>query len=462
MQKLFNVQQFLKLLYRHLYFQRLIAFSLLAFSIQCRSPVVQSTNESFSAGTLAFILPAFFTDELILPESPEVSTREKLEKEKERRIARIQTRIQDLMAAGELATKYGFNDDEYYSTYVFLQTRGRHSRAAGLYFTRHLGENYKIPDILKLLKINISPKNVNDTIEKSVVRDGANIKTREPLEDIQIGTDEKGKIYLSDIAASVSGEDFSRLLSFSYNARLGAITEVVRGYTDRIAHDLLRSEMQAQESQLFKFDHHRASELFLSAKFGKAGKGVYPTGTLELKFSPTELYDHYFQILPALTPMRYVIATGAIFKNQESAERFASQWKDKITLRTLCNRAEHIQCGLKWHIRGYKNAKDLAEREERSLLDNWILKNALESKMYPDVQEINGLWYTLKIDSIQFEDDNPTFEKYSWAVRRDLTMQSLNLLLESEMKTIKQRLNVQFEQEAFIRIFNKSIIQKTD
>lgn len=441
----------------------------------CNKSVIKTSAGNLSRGSLEYLLASFFQEDLIGRKKTKedikdtekndfsnlagkVKSPDKLAQE------RILNRIKDLYAAGLVATRYGFKEHQSYDQYVFFHKRSREGMASSVYFSRNLRTDESQNDYrakLDLLKIKLSPKEINEILERNVIREGAIVKTKDSMNDIVIGRNDGKPIYLAHISRYTTVEEYTRLLAFKKEARPAAIVEAIAAYVDYFAQLKLLEDIGANESQLQVFDHNRSAEMYLSKRFGKAEKGIFPTMSLELKFSSTELYDHYLKILPTLNHINSIFVKGAIFKEKAQAIDFHQKLRLNKTIEQLCKENRNYKsCGTAYHITGYDNFLDKAERENRSAFENWLLESAFRSNNVPSLLFWKNHWYAARIEKINYAEKNPSFEKYSWKVKHDLNEKSLHALLKSEMKTAIKEMDFQVDNSVFQEIYYKLASKK--
>ncbi|MBF0236435.1 MAG: hypothetical protein HQM12_01920 [SAR324 cluster bacterium] len=233
-------------------------------------------------------------------------------------------------AQGLLATRHGLKTDPRYSWFLLRKRRGRLANEAHLAWKRHTGGNqsFSYEAIWKAFAVQVDLTSVSASIEKLVNRDPHLPRLTTDPGQVNVGHWAEGDITLAMLKLEMLEEDWTRMLVFSEPVRQQALLEALKYWTHTMLSKKVVADFGAVKEELERQDHNRVAELFLLSRYRQGGKGIYPVDPLHVKFTRTQLFDHYMATRSRFRQILQLNARYTVVKDWDIATEFIEKLEE--------------------------------------------------------------------------------------------------------------------------------------
>ena len=393
--------------------QLLLLSGLCLLLLHCRDIVIRSQAGEFSRGTYTMLLD-IYKDEQIERLQKGVSEKE-IEQE-------FLEKLKTYEALGALALDLKIEKNEYFQQFLALQNKSRYSKAAFAYWRQKLGGDFSFSDVFQYYDVKVNPSSAIAAIER--FRAGGSTEKTTIL-----GSWKRGDITLADLRLAVTTLEYKTFLGLDSKPLKDALPEKIRSFLAKVAHDEMRHNYRAYESELQRWDLSQVADKFVRVKYGIAGKGIYPDEPIEVPVSMEEIYDVYHANLNRYARLQAVLVEEYFCFSKEEAEALIPQ-----LLQATFPKPSRIR-----YVQAYNNPDDFREKERRSDADNAILaaayKNVRVSNPYP-----YGKGYAVAYMKTFQRAEEPSVEKYSSKIEREIQLNLLRRQYELDLSDKKTAL----------------------
>ncbi len=397
------------------------------FGSACSKLVYEHQEGRLSRGTFNFLKDAFYGGQFEEEETPQ------------KRNQAIINDLSDLDALGFLATRKGMKQDGYYPEYMFRQERSRHGKAAIAYWKTKYKEKFNWQMLFSAEKLSYDEKKVLKEFNE------AHQGTKK-IEDVLVAEFEGKPIYYANLRHVMTYSDYTQFPGYNETALLSGMREVLKAWLEKKIHDRVVKNMNADESELKRFDHDRVANLYLKVRYGKAGKGIYPGSMDKIKLTPMEIYDHFHRMQNALADVLQVKVAFTVVADENRGEELIAKLDKGGNFAELAPKyaadPKFVATATPHIIKGYDRSRGLDEREKRNYYDRLILDMAGRDVSKPDPYLGKDGIVIVRIYEVARALEKVQLSDVSWKVENDLRTKLLNAVFDEDVKDSRKKLKI--------------------
>jgi hypothetical protein len=226
--------------------------------------------------------------------------------------------------------------------------------------------------------------------------------------------------------------------------------DVLKSWLEKQIHDRLVWQLSADERELRRFDHNRVAVLFLKVKYGKAGKGIYPTGIDQIPLTPNEIYDHFHKMQNTLADVLWVKAAYTVVAEENLAEELIAKLDKGASFPELAARyaiaPKFIETAKPKIYPGYDRSKDIEAREKRDYYDRLIIDMAGRDVTKPDPYLGKDGIVIVRIYEVSRALEKVKLQDVSWKVENDLRLKLLGEVYEHDVRDAREWLKIRYNE----------------
>jgi hypothetical protein len=408
---------------------RYFPFILLFFTQACSKYVYEHKEGRLSRGTFHFLKAYYYQGQFEEEETVEARNRQ------------IINDLADLDAIGHLATRKGLRKDPYYGEYMFRQLRARHGKAALAYWQEKYKEKFNWQMLFGAENLQYD--------EKTVLRELKNVhQSGGKVDDVLVARFEGKPVYYHNLKGVMTLSDYEQFPNYTEQAQQSGLRDILKAWLQKQIHDRLVYQMSADERELLRFDHNRVGVLYLKVKYGKAGKGIYPTSLDKIPLTPTEIYDHFHKIQNTLADVLWVKAAYTVVAEENLAEELIAKLDAGGNFAELAERyalaPKFIPTARPTIYRGYDRTKDIEDREKRDYYERLILDMAGRDVTKPEPYLGRDGIVVVRIYDVSRALEKVKLQDVSWKVENDLRLKLLGEVYDHDIRDAREALKIRF------------------
>lgn len=400
----------------------------------CSPKIISGKGGGISDSTFKYLRIVYYDDQL---------SEYKDESEKKWKIVQD---IRDIYARKILAEKKGLLKDIYYPEYLIKQIRARRARSAlHIYKTRH-GPQLKKEELFEKEGVKFSPEYAAREIE--------NLRSSgKSMDHIRLAVKNDSEITLGHIKKICNNNEWQQLIAQNGVGLQNSLREFLEHYLFEKEDNALIDKMGAVESEIEVLDIGRVAVLYLQLKYGMAGKGIYPGMMFDVKFTPTELYDHFHKIQRSLSHLISAQLQYTVVADEKKAEEFLQlldNGKDFYQLTgKFAVKPQFIHTGKFHQLKGYDRSLPVAKRERRNYYDKLFIDMASRDMTEPEPYKGKDGFIIARLKNIMKAQDKVSFEESGWRVKHDLQVKLLGEQFKQDMKDTIENANLEIRLPPF-------------
>lgn len=398
-------------------------------TVGCSKLVYEHQEGKLSRGTFNFVKQIYYPGQFEEEES--VAKRNQA----------IVNDLADLDAIGLLATKKGLKKDAYYPEYMFRQEKSRHGKAAIWYWQQKYKDKFNWQMLFPAENLKYDESKFLKTVAETR-------KNGTKFEKILVAEFEGKPVYYADLASAMTVSDYQQFQGYAEATLKPGMREVLKAWLEKKIHDRVIWSMSAEESELKRFDHNRVAVLYLKVKYGKAGKGIYPSAMDKITLTPMEIYDHFHKMQNSLADVLWVKAAYTVVAEDSRAEELIAKLDKGGKLEELAakyaSEPKYIPTATAKVIKGYDRKLGVDEREKRDYYDRLILDMASRDVTRPDPYLGKDGIVIVRIYDVSRALEKVQLNQVSWKVENDLRTKLLNAVYDEDIKDTRNKLRIQY------------------
>lgn len=403
----------------------------------CSKYVYEHREGRLSRGTFAFLKAYYYQGQFEEEETVEARNRQ------------IINDLADLDAVGSLATRHGLKKDPYYAEYMYRQMRARHGKAAIGYWQEKYKDKFNWQMLFAAEKLDYDEKRFVKEFQKTHQAGGK-------VADVQVARFEGRPVYYHNLKSVMTISDYEQFPNYTEPALQSGMRDTLKAWLEKQIHDRLVWQLSADERELLRFDHNRVGVLFLKVKYGKAGKGIYPTAMEQIPLKPQEVYDHFHKMQNTLADVLWVKAAYTVVGEENLAEELIAKLDKGESFEKLAARyaiaPKFIATARPTIIKGYDRSKDVEAREKRDYYDRLILDMAGRDVTKPDPYLGRDGIVVVRIYDVARALEKVQLQDVSWKVENDLRTKLLNEVYELNVKDARTALGFLYNERLIKRL----------
>lgn len=363
----------------------------------CKEPVLTYKNGKLSSGSYLYIKELYYTN---------------LKKDKD-----ILENLKTRYSIGELANKLKLKDDKNYKDFLQLERRARRASSA-IYFYKQLyqespDKNSLVKKVKEKYRIEVDPSLAEKAIKESVVWKLSFYELDKKENQVMIGKISNENFTLEKLKEVLLDKEIFELLNYRDTPWKELFESCIEYYSYYLLDQERIKSLNAKEEELIFWEHSKVSELFVSAKYANAEKGVYPTESIEIKLHPEELFNHFHKIKEKLIDVKRVEASYIILKDENAAKSFYSKLKLGEKFIGIAKQI-NSSVGMISPIWIYN---DINRKKE---IDTMIIDLARQNILISEPMVYKGSFLIVQIYQIEREKLDIPYKDYSFQVELDL------------------------------------------
>jgi len=333
------------------------------------------------------------------------------------------------MAIGYIADQLGLLDDPYYSKFLAISQRSRIQRAA-IQWLKHKKKTNDIDINLAFKEYGIEsdPQQATKAIQACIQREKHNFHLKCP--DVVLGRIKNKSLTLTIIKPLLTPEEWYQFLSFLPLPMENAYKSYLKRFLYRVVHQEMINFFSPVLKELEQIDHDHVASRFISVKYGMTHEGIYPTRRLALDFPDTVLFNHFFAIKNRFLPVETVQVQYSVFETMDIAEMVNKKLHDGESLIPLAKQYainnHFVQTAYPQKLSGYGVNGMPSHPEQRAIIDNYLLDAARKNDLLPHPHQLDRGVLVAQLSNLERKDSALKYRDYRFAVKRDLTLKTLN------------------------------------
>lgn len=391
----------------------------------CSKYVYEHKEGRLSRGTFAFFKAYYYQGQFEEEDTVEARNRQ------------IINDLADLDAVGSLATRKGLKNDPYYAEYMYRQMRARHGKAAIGYWQEKYKDKFNWQMLFAAENLQYDEKRFLQEFRQTHQAGGK-------VADVLVAQFEGKPVYYRNLKSVMTISDYEQFPGFTEPALQSGMRDMLKAWLEKQIHDRLVWQLSADERELLRFDHNRVGVLYLKVKYGKAGKGIYPTSMDQIPLTPLEVYEHFHKMQNTLADVLWVKAAYTVVAEENLAEELIAKLDKGESFEKLAARyaiaPKFIATARPTIIKGYDRSKDVEAREKRDYYDRLILDMAGRDVMKPDPYLGRDGIVIVRIYDVSRALEKVQLQDVSWKVENDLRTKMLNEVYELDIKDAREAL----------------------
>jgi len=354
--------------------------------------------------------------------------------------------LKQTIAMGVLADQLGLRQDSYYPHFLNLSYQARVQKASVTYLKQILGPDFDIQEAFEKFNIKSNPKKAVDHIQKCIQRDRQQFRLT--CSEVVVGTIQNHPLRLSMISPLLSQNEWHQFLSFLPIPMIDAYKKYLTRFLYHTVHQSILEKYSPVEKELTEIDHHFVAKRYISVKYGMGHDGIYPTQRLTLDFPQTILYNHFFAIKHRFLPIKTVTIQYTVVDDMDIAKMLYSKLSDGANMIDLANQYainDYFKKTASPHtLAGYGVDGMPSHPEQRAIIDNFLLDAARNENSLPLPHPLDKGVLLSRLSNFSRQEKPLNYNEYQFAVKRDLTLQTLQSKLPIDIEDIISDLSFQF------------------
>lgn len=400
-------------------------------SSACSKYIYEHQEGRLSQGSFKFLKESFYEGQFEEEETPQ------------KRNQAIINDLSDLDALGSLATRKGLKQDDYYPEYMFRQERSRHGKAAISYWKKKYKDKFNWQMLFSAERLIYDEKRLLKEFNEVRASGGK-------IENIHVADFEGTPIYYRNLRHVMTYSDYTQFPGYNDTALMAGMREVLKAWLEKKIHDRVVKQINADETELKRFDHDRVANLYLKVRYGKAGKGIYPGSMDKIKLTPMEVYDHFHRMQNAMADVLWVKAAFTVVTEENKGEELIAKLEKGGNFAELAAKyaaePKFVATAKPHTIQGYDRKRGLDEREKRDYYERLILDMASRDVSKPDPYLGKDGIVIVRIYDVSRALEKVQLSDVNWKVENDLRTKLLGAVFEEDVKDSRKKLKIVYNE----------------
>lgn len=347
-----------------------------------------------------------------------------------------------------IAVSYGMEKDFNFRDFLHIERRGRIVAAGATYYKELYNEDYEsskaFPKLLDRYDIQIDFKKAVQSILQNIEKDAGLPILKISSGKIFIGKKKFGKISLNKLESLLLNREYTELLSYDPEPMEGALRQTFEYYLLSLLEEDFRKKTESDLNELTAWEHSQVADLFLSMKYAKVEKGIYPGKPIEIKFTPQERFNYFAKIMYKFQDIEFMKIRFAIFKEKDDAKNFKEELKQSKSFNDLVKKFPKILESGELQTPGFDAKLGMEFQHNRPLKELVALELARNNNYEPEIRSMRDSFLVIQLLDVKRTEIALKYENYTDQVEYELRKEMLGKQYEQDKKDMEDDMQIKF------------------